>query len=417
MTGPACLRSTAASLLLAALAMMGCSASDDTVTVPRNRTLIMDCSDVEACGGQIQDYNAFNPFVPGASSRTGWNFSYEPLYYYNAFVEENNLISWIAKGHEYSEDHTSVTIHTRSDVKWSDGTPWTVRDLVFTIDMLKGAAPELLWSTDIANWVKQTVVIDDSTARIDLAAANPRFLFTFFTNNFGIGIPIVPRHVWEGHDPLTFRNFNMEKGWPILNGPYRLVHSVPQQRIWDRRDDWWAATTGFHAPPEVERLIYLPFMDETKRVQNLIANNMDTSLDLRPPNIKTALDQNPNITTWTGRQTPYGYLDFWPVSLGFNNLEPPYDDPEIRWAVNYAIDRDQLVEVGWQNAGTKTLLPFPDYPSMRRYTSQIEDLVRDSDIGTFDLEKSAAILREKGWVKQGRFWSKNGERLRILVDI
>ena len=56
--------------------------------VPRNRTLIMDCASVGTCSGQIQDYNTFNPYLAGTTSRTGYNFVYEPLYFYNAFKGE-----------------------------------------------------------------------------------------------------------------------------------------------------------------------------------------------------------------------------------------------------------------------------------------------------------------------------------------
>ena len=63
-------------------------ASTRLKNVPRNRTLIMDCAESNICGGQIQDYNSFNPFLPGTTSRTGFNFLYEPLYYYNAFKDD-----------------------------------------------------------------------------------------------------------------------------------------------------------------------------------------------------------------------------------------------------------------------------------------------------------------------------------------
>jgi peptide/nickel transport system substrate-binding protein len=188
--------------------------------------------------------------------------------------------------------------------------------------------------------------------------------------------------------------------------------------VWDRRDDWWAAKTGFKALPKVERIIYLPYMEETKRVQNIISNTMDTSLDLRPPNIQSILDSNPNVSTWTGKDLPHGYLDWWPVCLGFNNLEPPFDDPEMRRAVNYAIDRDQLVGIGWQGAGTTSHLPLPDFPSIRKYTDQIQDLVDKYEIGVHDLAKSAAIMQRKGWAKDGEgFWVKDGERLSVVIDI
>ena len=79
--------------------------------VPRNRTLIMDCAESNTCAGQIQDYNSFNPYLPGTTSRTGYNFAYEPLYFYNAF--EGKMIPWIATGHEFNDDFTEIIIKIR----------------------------------------------------------------------------------------------------------------------------------------------------------------------------------------------------------------------------------------------------------------------------------------------------------------
>ena len=384
--------------------------------VPRNRTLIMDCAESSTCTGQIQDYNTFNPYSPGTTSRTGYNFVYEPLYFYNAFKGE--LIPWIATGHQFNEDHTEIVIDIRPGVKWNDGEPWTAHDLVFTINMLRSHAPQLTYSTDMENWVKEAVVVDSLRARIELTAPNPRFVFSYFTSNFGIGVPIVPRHVWEGKDPQSFANFDWKKGWPVFTGPYELVLSTPQERIWDLRRDWWAVEVGFQELPKVERIIYLTYMEEVKRVQNLITNNMDTCLDLRPPNIQSVLDSNPQITTWTGREPPYGYIDFWPISLGFNNLEEPFADLSVRRAINYAIDRAQLVEVGWQGAGTSTLLPFPDYPALRPYFSAIKDLLDQYEVGVFDPGKSAALMESKGWQRSAEgYWAREEKTLKIVIDI
>ena len=44
----------------------------------------------------------------------------------------------------------------------------------------------------------------------------------------------------------------------MVTGPYRLVHTDVEKKIWDRRDDWWAAKIGFQDLPKVERLIFLP---------------------------------------------------------------------------------------------------------------------------------------------------------------
>ena len=323
--------------------------------------MVTDCVDQGTCSGQFQDYDAFNPYLPGKVSRTGYNFLYEPLYFYNAYRDE--IIPWIATGHEYNSDYTEVTIKIRPGVEWSDGQPWTAHDVVFTINMLRDHAPELTFAVDMQTWVKTAVASDSLTAHIALTAPNPRFVFTYFTHNFDNGVPIVPRHIWEGQDPKTFANFDLAQGWPVVSGPYRLAHSVPEQRIWDRREGWWATKIGFRQPPQVERLIYLPYMEEAKQVQNLATNAMDLCADMLPPNIRTTLEQNPNVTTWSGQEPPYGYLDWWPLSLGFNAQESPYDEPAFRWAVNHAINREQLVEVGWQGAGRTNPVAVPRLPS------------------------------------------------------
>jgi len=404
-------------VLTAGLWWVGCGGGD-LGSVPRSRTLILDCSEPTSCAGQINDFDSFNPYLPTGTSRTGWNFLYESLYYYNPHRESDNLIPWIAESHTFNENFTEVTVKIREGVEWSDGKPWTAADLVFTVEMLREHAPELKFSTDMETWVREAAVVDELTAKIILTAPNPRFIFSYFSANSDNGMFIVPRHVWEGKDPTTFANFDPEKGWPVVSGPYRLTLSAPQQRIWDLRENWWAARTGFQRLPKVERIIYLTYMDEAKRVQNLIANNLDSCLDLRPANIKSVVDQNPRVSTWSGRDLPYGRLDWWPVCLGFNGLEEPFDDPEIRRAINRAIDREQLVEIGWQGSGTYSLLPFPNFPPLRKFTGQIQDLLEKYAVGRHDPEETAAIMRRKGWVRDAsQIWTRDGKRCKIVIEI
>ena len=411
-------------LIVVGLWLAACTGQDPNAAsgngfknVPRNRTLIMDCSESNTCAGQIQDYNSFNPFIPGSISRIGYNFLYEPLYFFNAYEDDAELVPWIAESHEFSPDYTELTVRIRRDVEWSDGHPWTAHDFVFTINMLRAHAPQLVHSTDMDAWVKEAVAVDDWTAHIILKAPNPRFLFSYFVHSGDQGVPIIPKHIWEEQDPLTFSNYDPQKEWPVLTGPYKMALSEPAQRIWDLREDWWAKKVGFQELPKVERLIYLTYMEETKRVQNLITNTIDTCLELRPANIVSLLEANPNITTWTGREPPYSYITWWPISLGFNGTEKPWSDPEMRRAVNFAIDRDQLVEIGWQNSGNWTHLPLPELPKMKPYFSLAEDLIEKHEVDVFDVERSAAILRSKGYQRTSEFWEKDGEPLSLMIDI
>ncbi len=410
-------------MLLAVLALsVAPTIGQEIPDVPRNRTLILDCAENGTCAGQLKDWNAFNPYIPGGGSgaRTGYNFMLEPLYFYNAYTPnpDEAIMPWIATGHEYNDDFTEVTVNIREGVEWSDGTPWTANDLVFTINMLKDNAPDLNFSVDMRNQVAEAVAVDDLTAKITLNAPNPRFIFAFFTHNFDNGIPIVPAHIWEGKDPVEFSFYDEEQGWPVYTGPYTLAFSSPEQRIWDIREDWWANKIGFHELPQVERVIYLPFFDENKRVQSLLTNEIDSSLDLRPTNIIAAVNGNPNISTFANRELPYGYVDWWPITMGFNNLEEPFSDPEIRWAVNYAIDREQLIQIGYQGAGVSSLLPFPAFGPLQPYQDAIQDIVDASGIATHDPALTDEIMTSKGYAKNGDgFWEKDGETVSFAIEI
>ena len=75
----------------------------------------------------------------------------------------------------------------------------------------------------------------------------------------------------------------------------------------------------------VERIIYLPAVPDEQMAQQLISNEVDCSLDLRPLTIETVMTENPNIITHTGTELPYGYVDWWPTSLYVNNEREPFD--------------------------------------------------------------------------------------------
>ena len=92
--------------LLGGLALTACGSEEGGIKhVPRNRTLILGLP-------QMRDYNSFNPFIVGTQS-PGFDYLFEPLYFYNAYVEKDHVIPWIAERHEYNADYTEVTIHIR----------------------------------------------------------------------------------------------------------------------------------------------------------------------------------------------------------------------------------------------------------------------------------------------------------------
>ncbi len=388
--------------------------------VARNRTIIFANT-----GNQITDYNTMNPFLTGISTGTGHPYVFEAPYYYNAYATDtisgppgmqskDGLTPWQVESYQANADFTQYTLKVRQGVTWSDGQPFTAKDIAFTINMLKDHADTLTWGIDMKTRVKSITASDDTTAVIVLNDADPRFFFNFFQYHQDIGIFIMPEHIWKDQDPTSFANFDIAKGYPVSTGPWKLVLSTPQQRIFDRNDNWWAAKTGFHPLPAVERIIILPAADETKIVQLAINNELDMSIDLRPTNIGAVTKQNPKISTWTGSKAPYGYRDWWPISLGFNDMKEPFNDPDIRWAINYCIDRNQLVTLGYQGAGETTLLPFPRFPALEKYTDTVKDLA--AKIDNFSLDQSAALMTKKGYVKTNNLWTKDGKTIPLVIS-
>ena len=73
---------------------------------------------------------------------------------------------------------------------------------------------------------------------------------------------------------------------------------------------------------------------------------MDFGGALQPATFPTVIRQNPKITTHAGQKPPWGYVDWWPISLYVNNDVKPFDDKDVRWAISHYIDRQQLIEVG-----------------------------------------------------------------------
>ena len=185
----------------------------------------------------------------------------------------------------------------------------------------------------------------------------------------------MPKHIFQGQDWTTFKHFDVAKGWPVTTGPWKVAFSSPQQKVIDRRDEWWAAKAGLAPMPKVERNIWLPNATEQQNAQLLISNQIDFSGSLQPATFQTIFRQNPKITTHSGQKPPYGYMDWWPISLYVNNERPPFDDKDVRWAISYFIDRQQIVDVGYLGASLVSPLPLPEYPALKPYIDGVKDLL------------------------------------------
>ncbi|MGE3271921.1 MAG: ABC transporter substrate-binding protein [Chloroflexota bacterium] len=286
----------------------------------------------------------------------------------------------------------------RSGINWSDGKPFSADDVVYTFNTLRDLGPKVKWGVDVAQFLQEAKATDPTTAVLNFKVPAPRF-WDFIVYKYDIGVYIVPKHIYEGQDWTAFRAFDPSKGLPVTTGPWEVKVGTPEQKILDRRPDWWAVKAGLTKLPRVERLIMTPFANEQALAQAVISNQADYTTSLQAATFPTVLAQNPKIITHSLRDKPYGYVDWWPSSLYVNNTVKPFDDPDVRWALSYYMNRQQIVDVGWAGAGTLYPVTMPSYPGLRPYVDSIKDLLDKYPTLEYDVKKGDALLEKKGFKK------------------
>lgn len=385
--------------------------------VPRERTLIV----VQGGGGDGQNPNFDNFNLWVTASQWGWHSGplqtmNEPLIMFNVLTGEYE--NWLAESWEYNADFTEITMKLREGIEWSDGTPFTSDDVVFTFNSVRDKQSEATNAAEIV-FLKEAVADDPLTVRFVLTEANPRWWATTLTSNHGVVEQIMPKHIWEGQDLLTFTNYDPDKGWPVATGPYSLVSTSSQQKIFDLRQDWWGAKTGWKALPKVERVIYLPGSDDTLSAQQLITNEVDMGKILSVPTLQTVIAQNPEVITFSETNPPYGYLDWCPIDLNFNCSAAPWDNAQLRWAISNALDRTALVALAEGGAGVVALHQFTPYEWFTPFEETLLPIFEQYGLDTEPHpEKVEELMTGLGYVKNGDgMWELDGQTLEMSIYV
>ena len=386
-------------------------AAAQTATAPRNRTLILIKNG--ARDGRWVDYDLWNPYAIGSNHQNGPNIIYEPLAYYSAFADK--MYPWLAESYQYTPDFRQLTIRTRAGIKWSDGAPFSAEDVAFTFNSLRDLGPKVKWGVDVNQALDEAAVTEPNVVVLKFKIPSPRFFF-FATYKYDIGIYIVPKHIFQDQDWTKFKHFDVAKGWPITTGPWKVVDATLSQKIFERRESWWAADRKLAPMPAILRSVWLPNTGEQQTAQALITNAADTAYDMLPATFPTLFKGNPKITTHTGQEPPYGYVDWWPLSLYVNNDVKPFNDKDVRWALSHYIDRDQIIGVAFLGASQKSTLPLPPYPPLLPYFDAVKDLLAKYNTSKFDPKAGDALLAAKGFKKERGIWTgPDGQPLTVPI--
>ena len=334
----------------------------------------------------------WNPYIPGTFILQGMNQNLmEPLFMLN--YETGNIDGWLAESYTNSPDMTQWTVKLRPGTEWSDGQPLTSDDVVFTIQMLQQYAPQLNWSGAVKQWVQSVQALDDRTIQFTLTGPNPRFVMENLAGTTSQAIVPVPKHLWQGQDPVTFKYSYNNGAGAIFSGPYVVDTFASTEFDYKRNDNWWGARTGafpLPAPLEIRR----PWVgDDGTRLQMLASNDSDVDGPQTPSQLNALVAQNPNLKPYG----PQGWVDPCPRMLTLNTTIAPWDNKVMRHALSYAMDRQQIVNVVNEGVGATSNFIFPTYKAMQPYIDGGQEVLTTAGVGEFNPDKAHQLIESQGY--------------------
>jgi peptide/nickel transport system substrate-binding protein len=259
----------------------------------------------------------------------------------------------LAQRWEHSTDYRHWTVILRPDVRWHDGTPFTARDVEFTLGLFRRWLP----GPDI-------VVHDDTT-------------YTLEFREQGVGWPLdewmvyYPRHLLEHLDPEDFWAWDFWMA-PVGNGPYRYVRHVAGSSV-----ELSANRDFFLGTPPIERVV--------------LRFGRQPLMELRSGGVHAATVQPLDLP----RLPEERFNAFLQVSpdliqaVLWNQRHPLLRDALVRKALTLAMDRTELHAV----VGLPPAVPvFDVLPTGRQY--------RRGELPAalpYDTSRSIQLLESVGW--------------------
>ena len=243
----------------------------------------------------------------------------------NLLVYDENLdyAPALADSFWVADDGLSATFRIRDGVRWHDGVPVTVDDVVWSFEMSKldeVAYPE----RQALQYVERAERLDDHAVRFHFTGvhAEPLADFMYWTP--------MPKHLLEDVPPTDMINapFNRQ---PVGNGPFRFVSwQANEQVVVEANKDYWAGR------PYLDRIVFRVIPEPATAVTELMSGGIDLYRNVPP------IDMARLETSEIARPLSWPTLGF--TFLMFNLRNPLFQNVRVRQALTMATDRQALVD-------------------------------------------------------------------------
>lgn len=247
------------------------------------------------------------------------------------------LVPGAAESWTISPDGLVYTFKLRPDLSWSDGTPLTAEDFVYSYRRVQqpdtaARYAQWFWAVKNAQEINQgkrpvdqlgVRAVDDRTFEVTLSAPSPIFLEI---NATIMGYP-VPRHVVE-----KFGNEWTAPGNHVSNGAYVLSARVPQTRVTVIKN----AKFYDAANVKIDEVNFFPTENLGTAFNRFRAMELDVALNFPPEQIDWIRANLPRELHVAPNLGVYYFL--------INNKKAPFTDRRVRKALSAAIDRESMIE-------------------------------------------------------------------------
>ncbi|GGS68065.1 ABC transporter substrate-binding protein [Planobispora rosea] len=361
-------------------------------SLPRHETLYTS-------GTQWGPPSNFNPIREWDYATGTEGLVYESLFHFDP--NTSKLVPWLAESGSWTDDKT-YEIKLRQGVTWSDGKPFTAKDVVFTLELGK---METVPFHNIWEWIEKAEAVDDQTVRVTFSTANyQEWDFQLYSR------AIVPQHVWQGRSEQEVLDGKNEN--PVGTGAYTYMSHDQDRVIWQRRDNWWGKT-ALNMEPKPKYIVDIVNSSNEVAMGLLLQKGMDLSNNFLP-GAANLVKGNFGISTYYP-EPPY-MLSANTAFLVLNTTKKPMDDPAFRKALASSINTKQIVEGVYGNL-VKPASPTGLLPQWEQFVDQ--GVVGQSGF-SYDVGKAKKMLADAGYRDRdgdGLVENKDGSKIDLSIIV
>ena len=297
--------------------------------------------------GWVQEPDNLNPFIGiQGTDYMLWHMNYDFLVGFDAKTLEPR--PELATKWEVSPDGKVWTFTIRSDAKWQDGPPVTASDVAFTFNYI--VDNKLLNLAAYTTGIVKAVAVDATHVQIYTSAPKANMLKMI--------VPILPEHIWSKVSGKAASSSYQNKPPIVGSGPFQITEWQKGKFVrLVANKSYWGGT------PKVNEVIFQLYTNADTMTQDLKLGTIEGAIDLPTAQFKP-LGTTPGITTnkatsWSFTELAMNCYDS-PDSKG----NPVLKDPQFRQAVNWAVDRQKVVDVAYQGyatLGSSLVVPYSKY--------------------------------------------------------